>query len=71
MENTAMNFIRFPRLQAKTGHLGKTLIYDLMKRGILPMPIKIGRCSVWNETDVDAALTSLASRQALKRGKSA
>jgi predicted DNA-binding transcriptional regulator AlpA len=55
-----MQLIRFPRLQSKCGDIGRTKIYEMIKTGFLPKPIKIGRASVWSESEVDLALEKLA-----------
>ena len=59
-----MNLIRFPRLQSKCGGLGKTKMYELIKLGLIPKPVKIGRASLWVEADVDAALAQMAKKSA-------
>nr|WP_294865168.1 AlpA family phage regulatory protein [uncultured Pseudogulbenkiania sp.] len=45
--------LRLPQVKAKIG-LGKTTIYERMKSGDFPRPVKIGRVSGWDEMDLDA-----------------
>jgi excisionase family DNA binding protein len=42
-------------VRAKIG-LSKTTIYDLIKLGQLPSPIKFGRKSLWPESELDEVL---------------
>lgn len=39
--------------------IGKSTLYDLIKRGLFPKPLKIGSISRWKEEDVQAFLSSL------------
>jgi prophage regulatory protein len=43
--------IRLPKVKELVG-LGKTAIYDKIKEGAFPKPIKLGRASGWLEGDV-------------------
>ena len=43
--------IRLPQVKAMVG-LGRSSIYDRIKRGQLPKPIKVGRVSGWIEAEV-------------------
>jgi prophage regulatory protein len=43
--------IRLPKVKELVG-LGKTAIYDKIKEGDFPKPIKLGRASGWLEGDV-------------------
>jgi prophage regulatory protein len=43
--------IRLPQVKAMVG-LGRSSIYDRMKRGEFPIPIKVGRVSGWIEAEV-------------------
>ena len=47
-----MSLMRLERLMLKIG-LKKPTIYSMMKRGLLPRPIKIGRASLWVESEID------------------
>ncbi len=43
--------IRLPQVKAMVG-LGRSSIYDWIKRGEFPKPIKVGRLSGWIEREV-------------------
>ncbi|WP_287497511.1 AlpA family transcriptional regulator [Pandoraea sp. CB10b_02] len=43
--------LRLPQVKAMVG-LGKTAIYDKIKEGAFPKPIKLGRASGWLEGEV-------------------
>jgi prophage regulatory protein len=45
--------IRLPEVRELVG-LGKTAIYDKIKTGEFPKPLKLGRVSGWVESDVQA-----------------
>jgi prophage regulatory protein len=55
--------IRLPQVRDLVG-LGKTVIYDRIKAGDFPKPIKLGRVSGWVESEVQAWIGSqiIASR---------
>lgn len=36
--------------------IGRSTVYDLIKKGQLPEPIKIGRSSVWLKSEIDAVI---------------
>jgi prophage regulatory protein len=50
-----MKYLRINQVIEKLG-LKKPTIYAYMKRGLLPKPVKLGRVSIWLESEVDAAL---------------
>lgn len=50
-----MKYLRINQVIEKLG-LKKPTIYSYMKRGLLPKPVKLGRVSIWLESEVDAAL---------------
>lgn len=55
-ENT---LIRLPELQQRLGGIGKTTVYELIKRGEFPAPHKLGpRIAVWPSAVVDAWLAA-------------
>jgi predicted DNA-binding transcriptional regulator AlpA len=60
MEQTA-KIIRLPQVRALVG-LGKTTIYDKIKQGHFPKPLKLGRVSGWLEGDVRHGSTSRCRR---------
>jgi len=55
--------LRLPQVRAMVG-LGTTAIYDKIKRGDFPPPIKLGRLSGWLESEIQAWIKTqiLASR---------
>lgn len=36
--------------------IGQSTLYDHIKKGILPKPIKLGRTSVWIREEIDAVI---------------
>ena len=47
-------FIRLPELQKRVG-LRRTAIYEAMKAGVFPKPVKLGRRAVaWAESEISA-----------------
>lgn len=57
--------LRLPEVSARCG-LRRTAIYDAVKAGKFPKPIRLGRrCSAWPSTEVDAWV---AARIAEARG---
>ncbi|NCQ24936.1 MAG: DNA-binding protein [Rhodobacteraceae bacterium CG17_big_fil_post_rev_8_21_14_2_50_63_15] len=56
--------LRRPEVQARTG-LSRSTIYDWMKRGEFPQPVKLGtRLVAWRESDISAWLESRKTRAA-------
>ena len=52
------NLLRRPIVEKRTG-LSRSTIYDWMKRGEFPQPVKLGaRLVAWRESDVTAWLES-------------
>ncbi|WP_431822482.1 helix-turn-helix transcriptional regulator [Burkholderia sp. F1] len=43
--------------------LGKTTIYDMMKDGSFPRPRRVRNLSLWAETEVQAWIRSITSRE--------
>jgi prophage regulatory protein len=62
MSETTMSkrLLRQPGVIAKFP-CGKTKLYELIKEGKFPAPIKIGRASFWDEAEVDAAIDRLVA----------
>lgn len=44
-------------------NIGKTAVYDLVKRGELPKPVKIGGSSRWIPEEIDAALDVMKAKR--------
>ncbi len=57
---TRQSFLRLPQILEITG-LGKTKIYGMIKLNQFPAPKKIGRVSVWLNSDIENWLTTLNS----------
>jgi len=56
--------LRRPEVEARTG-LSRSTLYDWMKRGEFPQPVKLGaRIVAWRERDVTAWLESRETRGA-------
>ena len=56
--------LRRPEVEARTG-LSRSTIYEWMKRGDFPQPVKLGeRLVAWRESDVTAWLESRETRVA-------
>lgn len=56
--------LRRPEVEARTG-LSRSTIYDWIKRGEFPQPVKLGtRLVAWRESDVTAWLESRETRVA-------
>ncbi|MFK7875856.1 MAG: helix-turn-helix transcriptional regulator [Paracoccaceae bacterium] len=61
-ETTPPRVIRRPQVEAMTG-LSRSTLYDWMKRGEFPQPIKLGaRLVAWRESDVIAWLENRETR---------
>lgn len=60
----AEKLLRRPEVEACTG-LSRSTLYDWMKRGKFPQPVKLGaRIVAWRESDVRAWLESRETRVA-------
>lgn len=56
--------LRRPEVEARTG-LSRSTLYDWMKRGEFPQPVKLGaRLVAWKESDVSEWLESRKKRGA-------
>lgn len=63
----AAKLLRLPDVSSRLG-MGRTLIYDLVKHGKFPAPVKIGRTSAWVDLEVTAWMAErMAARPALGR----
>ena len=60
----AEKLLRRPEVEAVTG-LSRSTLYDWMKRGEFPQPVKLGtRLVAWRESDVTAWLEARETRAA-------
>lgn len=50
-----MNCIRIKDLEKKIG-LKKSKIYELINRGLLPKPFKVGKASLWIDAEIEKAI---------------
>lgn len=55
-------YLRMPEIIKKLS-IGRTKIFQLVKDGVLPRPLKIGKISLWIESDIDRAIMLLKKRQ--------
>jgi excisionase family DNA binding protein len=44
-------------------------LYGLVRQGIVPRPIKLGRVLRWRTSDIEKALDALAAKQAPHKGE--
>ena len=60
-----MRLIRLPQVLDRVG-LGRAAVYERVKAGTFPAPIKIGAASAWVEEEVDEWIAAqvTAARQA-------
>lgn len=60
----ADKLLRRPEVEARTG-LSRSTLYDWMKRGEFPQPVKLGaRLVAWRESDIGNWLESRQQRNA-------
>lgn len=58
-----LNLLRRREVEARTG-LARSTIYDWMKRGEFPKPVKLGaRLVAWRESDIDAWLENCKQQE--------
>ena len=57
-------FLKRPEIELRTG-LKRSTIYDKMKAGTFPMPVKLGaRAVAWPEAEVDAWIEERLAQRA-------
>ncbi|WP_082552257.1 AlpA family transcriptional regulator [Massilia sp. Root351] len=62
--NANVRLLRLPSVVAQVG-LKKTAIYDGVKRGTFPAPLKLGeRAVAWKATDIEAWVSTLVRAEA-------
>lgn len=60
----SIRFLPLPQVQARTS-VCKATLYELIREGQFPKPIKLGRKSVWLEAEVDQWMRDrIAEREA-------
>ena len=60
--DTPLAILRRPEVEARTG-LGCSTIYDGIKAGTFPKPIKLGSASAWPEHEVDSWIAQQVEQQ--------
>lgn len=64
---TPERFLRIDQVLDRSGH-SKTTLYEAIKRGDYPAPVKRGRTSLWIESEIDEAIAREAQRLLQARG---
>lgn len=59
---TAPRLLRMPQVLERVG-LKKTVVYDRIKAGTFPKPVKLGSASAWPESEIDAWITEQIEQQ--------
>ena len=54
--------LRFPAMQKRVG-MGRTAIYELIKAGKFPRPVKVGGASAWIDVEITSWIEELASER--------
>jgi predicted DNA-binding transcriptional regulator AlpA len=52
--NKSETLVRCPNGRKQLGDISRSKWYELVSAGELPKPIKLGRVSVWKQSDIDA-----------------
>jgi prophage regulatory protein len=63
-QDKALHLLRIDQVRQRTG-LGRTAMYELISRGQHPAPIKLGRCSMWLDREIDGWIEQLALQRSL------
>ena len=63
-QDKAPSLLRIDQVRQRTG-LGRTATYDLIARGQHPAPVKVGRCSMWLDREIDGWIEQLALQRSL------
>lgn len=54
--------IRFPEVQERVS-MGRTAVYELIKAGKLPRPVKVGAASAWIDVEITRWIEQLAAKR--------
>lgn len=54
--------IRFPAVQERVS-MGRTAVYELIKAGKFPRPVKVGAASAWIDVEITRWIEGLAARR--------
>lgn len=57
-------FLTLTELRAKLGDRSRSAIYEDLKKGRLPQPVKLGGRLLWGEDDVEAHLRAMTEKAA-------
>lgn len=57
-------FLTLTELRAKLGNRSRSAVYDDLKKGRLPQPVKLGGRLYWPEGDVEAHLRDMRDKAA-------
>ena len=64
MDNDMQRRMTLNELRAMLGDRSRSAIYEDMKKGRLPQPLKLGGRPYWAEDDVEAHLRNLSDKAA-------
>lgn len=56
------NYLTLNELRAKLGNRSRSSIYEDLRKGLLPPPVKLGARIYWPEADLEAHLQSLRGK---------
>ena len=56
------NYLTLNELRAKLGNRSRSSIYEDLRKGLLPLPVKLGARIYWPEADLEAHLQSLRGK---------
>lgn len=54
--------LRFPAMQKRVG-MGRTAVYELIKAGKFPRPVKVGGASAWIDVEITRWIEELAAER--------
>ena len=54
--------IRFPAVQERVG-MGRTAVYEMIKAGKFPRPVKVGAASAWIDVEITRWIEQLAAKR--------
>ena len=61
MVHHMQRFLTLTELRAKLGNRSRSAVYDDLKKGRLPQPVKLGGRLYWPEADLETHLRGLAA----------
>jgi prophage regulatory protein len=51
-DTAPVRLLRLPDVLQRIG-IGRSAVYELVRRGAFPQPVKLGTCTTWIEHEVD------------------